>query len=207
MFLKNLLFWNVDTQNDFVLPEGKLYVQGAELLKPKWEQLTKLAADNSVRVINSADFHYPDSQELSLSPNFIDTFPPHCMAKTNGAEYIAETNPENPAVFDWDKPDSDVSVIERFRNIIIRKDAFDVFKGNKQTEAILKYLSPKKVVVYGITTNVCVNDAVVGLAQRVEQVYVVEDAIKELPNIPLPFKNWEALNVKLIQLNDLEKLI
>lgn len=207
MYLKDLLFWNVDTQNDFVLPEGKLYVQGAELLKPKWEQLTKLAEDNFVRVVNSADFHFPDSQELSLSPNFIDTFPPHCMANTSGAEYIPETNPKNPVVFDWDKPDLDISSIEKYRNIIIRKDAFDVFKGNKQTNAILKYLSPKRVVVYGVTTNVCVNDAVVGLAQRVEQVYVIEDAIKELPNIPLPFKNWEALNVKLIKLNDLPDLI
>jgi len=207
MYLKNLLFWNVDTQNDFVLPEGKLYVQGAELLKPKWEQLTKLAEDNFVRVVNSADFHFPDSQELSLSPNFIDTFPPHCMANTSGAEYIPETNPKNPVIFDWDKPDLDISSIEKYRNIIIRKDAFDVFMGNKQTDSILKYLSPKRVVVYGVTTNVCVNDAVVGLAQRVEQVYVVEDAIKELPNIPLPFKNWEALNVKLIKLNDLPDLI
>ncbi len=207
MFLKNWLFWNVDTQNDFVLPEGKLYVKDAELLKPKWKQLTNLAKEKSVRVVNSADYHFPDSKELSSSPDFIDTFPPHCMANTTGAEYIPETNPENPVIFDWDKPDSDISAIEKSRNIIIRKDAFDVFTGNKQTDSILKFLSPKSVVVYGVTTNVCVNDAVVGLAERVEEVYVVSDAIKELPNISLPFKNWEALNVKLIKLEDLEKLM
>jgi nicotinamidase/pyrazinamidase len=207
MYLKDWLFWNVDTQNDFVLPEGKLYVQGAELLKPKWELITKLAKDNFVRVVNSADFHYPDSPELSSSPDFIETFPPHCMANTSGAEFIPETNPENPVVFDWDKTDFEISEIEKQQNIVIRKDAFDVFKGNKQTDAILKYLSPKSVVVYGVTTNVCVNDAVVGLAERVEQVYVVADAIKELPNISLPFKNWEALKVKLIRLEDLEELI
>ena len=36
------LFWNVDTQIDFVSPKGKLYVQGAELLKPIWKKITRL---------------------------------------------------------------------------------------------------------------------------------------------------------------------
>ena len=68
-------------------------------------------------------------------------------------------------------------------------------------------MAPKIVVVYGVTTNVCVNDAVVGLSGRVEKVYVIEDAIKELPNIPLPFENWKKLGVKIIQLNEVEKLL
>ncbi len=205
--LSDLLFWNVDTQLDFVSPDGKLYVQNAELLKPIWEKITRLAKINSIRVVNTADYHYPDSVELSSTPNFINTFPPHCMANSKGAEYIIETNPENPIVFNWNKNDTELFDIEKNRNIIIRKDAFDVFKGNRLTESILKYLKPKIVMVYGVTTNVCVNDAVVGLSDRVETVYVIEDAIKELPNIPLPFDNWKKLGVRIIQLKDLEKLI
>ncbi|MCF6358878.1 MAG: cysteine hydrolase [Draconibacterium sp.] len=205
--LSDLLFWNVDTQLDFVSPDGKLYVQNAELLKPIWEKITRLAKINSIRVVNTADYHYPDSVELSSTPNFINTFPPHCMANSKGAEYIIETNPENPIVFNWNKNDTELFDIEKNRNIIIRKDAFDVFKGNLLTESILKYLKPKIVMVYGVTTNVCVNDAVVGLSDRVETVYVIEDAIKELPNIPLPFDNWKKLGVRIIQLKDLEKLI
>ena len=210
MNLPDLLFWNVDTQYDFVSRQGKLYVQGAELLKPKWKRITQLANENSIRVVNTADYHYPDSLELSSNPNFISTFPPHCMAHTKGAEYIPETNPENAIVFNWNENYSDISKIlnrENNRNIIIRKDAFDVFKGNPFTELILNILTPKIVVVYGVTTNVCVNDAVVGLSGRVEKVYVIEDAIKELPNIPLPFENWKKSGVKLIQLNELGKLL
>ncbi len=209
MKISDLLFWNVDTQFDFVSPNGKLYVQGAELVKQKWKKLTYLAAEKLIRVINTADFHYPNSAELDSSPDFINTFPPHCMANTRGAEYIEETEPNNPIVFDWDKKYKSVSdkLREEYRNIVIRKDAFDVFKGNPFTESILEFLSPRIVVVYGVTTNVCVNDAVVGLSSRVEKVYVVEDAIKELPNIPLPFENWKKLGVELIQLNELEKLL
>lgn len=210
MDLSDWLFWNVDTQYDFVSPNGKLYVQDAELLKPQWEKLTLLAEVKNIRVVNTADFHFPDSAELSVNPDFVSTFPPHCMANSKGANYIHETNPKEFIVFDWNKNYSvipDLIKIKQNRNIVIRKDAFDVFKGNLFTESILKFLAPKIVVVYGVTTNVCVNDAVVGLSERVKKVYVVEDAIKELPNIPLPFVNWKKLGVEMIQLHELEKLI
>lgn len=209
MKISGLLFWNVDTQFDFVSPEGKLYVKGAELLKPIWKRITQFAKEKSIPVVSTADFHYPNSAELDSNPDFINTFPPHCMANTRGAEYIAETDPDNPIVFDWDKKYKSVSgkLSEEYRNIVVRKDAFDVFKGNKLTETILEFLSPKIVVVYGVTTNVCVNDAVVGLASRVEKVFVIEDAIKELPNITLPFENWIKLGVEMVQLNELENLL
>jgi nicotinamidase/pyrazinamidase len=53
---------------------------------------------------------------------------------------------------------------------------------------------------------VCVNDAVVGLASRVNRVIVVENAIKELPNIPLPFENWRKLGVLLLTVDEVERL-
>lgn len=210
MNLANWLFWNVDTQVDFMLPQGKLYVSGAELIVPKLKKLTKLALTNSIRVVSTADFHYEDSKELSLNPDYVETFPPHCMANTSGAKYITETNPKDPIIFEWKKNfniSAKISEIEKHRNIIIRKDAFNVFEGNPFTDEIISAISPETVVVYGVATNVCVNDAVIGLAKRVKYVYVIEDAIKELPNIPLPFETWKKLGVKMITLNDLENLI
>ena len=211
--MKNLsgwLFWNVDTQYDFVMPDGKLYVPGAELLEEKWQKLTKIAKENSIPVVNTADFHYENSKELSSNPDFVKTFPPHCMANTAGAEYVSSTQPENPVIFDWNK---NYDILNYFagnkvnRNIVVRKDAFDVFAGNPNTDAIVNGLSPETVIVYGVTTNVCVNDAVVGLASRVKNVIVIEDAIKELPNIPLPFENWKKLGVQMIKLVELEKMM
>ena len=209
MNTSDCLFWNVDTQFDFVSPEGRLYVPGAELLKPVWKKLTQFANDNSIRVVNTADWHFANSAELSQKPDFINTFPDHCMARTSGARYVEETNPENPLVVDWDSEGTKIDELindGKYRNYVIRKDAFDVFKGNKFTLEILNLLSPKTIVVYGVTTNVCVNDAVVGLAKRVKRVVVVEDAIKELPNIPLPFENWNKLGVEIIQFEEIERL-
>ncbi len=203
MKTSEFIFWNVDTQIDFVSPEGKLYVPGAELLKSNWEILTNLADRKSIRVVNTADWHYSNSSELSSTPDFIKTFPEHCMAETTGAEYIEETKPENPLIIDWETKISNITELiksNKFRNYVIRKDAFDVFKGNPFTEQLLTLLSPKTIIVYGVTTNVCVNDAVVGLVQRGKNVIVVENAIKELPNIPLPYDDWKKLGVKLMKL-------
>ena len=207
MNISGLLFWNVDTQIDFVEPKGKLYVPGAEMLKPTWKWITEKAQTKKIRVINTADFHYNNSAELSLTPDFVTTFPEHCMANTEGANYITETKPEDPLIFDWNKKYAVSQKILDSRNIVIRKDAFDVFKGNPYTESVLKIISPETVVVYGVTTNVCVNDAVVGLAGRVRKVLVVEDAIKELPNIPLPFNNWNKLGVEMITTSELKNLL
>ncbi len=207
MEISDYLFWNVDTQFDFVSPKGKLYVPGAELLKPSWKSLTSLAGSKNIRVVNTADFHYSNSAELSDHPDFIKTFPEHCMASTHGADYISETVPKKPLIINWNKKFTVSNKLLRARNIVIRKDAFDVFAGNPYTDSVLKILAPKIAVVYGLTTNVCVNDAVLGLAARVGKVYVIEDAIKELPTIPLPFENWKKLGVEMITLNDLENLI
>jgi len=209
-YSNNWLFWNVDTQFDFVSPNGKLYVAGAELLKPNWEKLTQLAKTKLITVINTADWHYPDSAELSGNPDYVTTFPLHCMENTSGAQYIEETNPENPLIFDWNKEyqiSRETIDPDKYRNYIIRKDAFDVFKGNRYTEQILNLLSPKTVIVYGVSTNVCVNDAVMGLAKRVNKVIVVENAIKELPNIPLPFENWKKSGVDMKLLDEVFGLL
>ena len=207
MNITEILFWNVDTQIDFVESDGKLYVPGAEILKSIWNKITKLAKEKNIRVVNTADFHYPNSAELSETPDFIKTFPEHCMANTIGADFIAETTPENPVVFDWNKEYLSIDEVRTNRNIVIKKDAFDVFAGNPYTEEIVKILSPKTVFVYGVTTNVCVNDAVVGLAKRVPKVIVMEDAIKELPNIPLPFENWKELGVEIVNFEEVTDIL
>lgn len=210
MDLTNWLFWNVDTQIDFVYPRGKLYVQGAEELRSQWKELTEQAKEKSIRVVNTADYHYPNSAELDSSPDFVNTFPEHCMAGTRGADFIRETDPEDSIIFDWDKEyliTPDLFNRKEQRNFIIRKDAFDVFDGNSMTNTILKQLNPDTVVVYGVTTNVCVDAAVKGLVKKVKKVYVIKDAIKELPNIPLPFDAWEKKGVELITLAKLKKLM
>ena len=89
------IFWNVDTQYDFMRPDGRLYVKGAEQIEGNLVRLTELARRKGIKVVNTADWHRKDSLELSNNPDFANTFPPHCLQNTRGAEFIPATNPQD----------------------------------------------------------------------------------------------------------------
>ena len=205
-----VLFWNVDTQVDFIEPHGKLYVPGAEEIRPVLRKITDFARLDGIRVVNTCDWHFIYSAEISGTPDYVNSFPEHCMAGTAGAEFIPETLPEYPVVIDWNVnlglfPELDNP--QKYRNIVIRKDAFDVFTGNPHTDKIVQILDPERVFVYGVTTNVCVDWVVNGLVDKGINVFVLIDAIKELPNIPLPFRNWERKGVELISFTEIQQYI
>ena len=204
------LFWNVDTQEDFIDPGGNLYVRGAETIRPVLKQITTLAKEFGVRVMNTCDYHYINAEEISENPDYITKFPPHCMAGTAGAQFISETDPETPLIIDWD---SELAIFAefddatRFRNIVLRKNEFDVFAGNPYTDKVLDILRPDQIFVYGVTTNICVDRVVVGLAERGFKVFVIGDAIRELPNLPLPYDTWKAKGVETIRFADIESYL
>ncbi len=193
---KRVLFWNVDTQNDFVSSDGKLYVPDGELIKPILANITNFAKENEITVVNTADWHFSDSEELSDSPDYINTFPEHCMANTIGAELISETKPDSyDTIVAWDSHwDGKIEG----RNILIQKDKFDVFIGNPYTNRVLLALNPDIVYVYGVVTEICVNHAVMGLLDQGIEVVVFKDAIKSLPGIPSVIETWMANGAELI---------
>jgi nicotinamidase/pyrazinamidase len=200
-FSNEVLFWNVDTQYDFMRRGGGLYVSNAESIEGNLERLTKHAYENNIRVINTADKHDKNTKEISSNPDYVDTFPAHCMQGTLGAEYIPATKPLNPYIIEWSDDSVDKEALISSRNIIIHKDALSTFTGNKHTGDIVDFLLPKSVMVYGVATNFCVDYAVRGLLDKGLAVYVVSDAIKEVPLHGEPdatISRWESIGVKMI---------
>lgn len=193
-----VVFWNVDTQKDFMNKDGALYVEGAESIKPNLKILTEFAKDNDITVINTRDIHLSSHEEISDNPDFVNTFPEHCMNDgTDGMDYIEETDPTNEhhTILDYGIGCPLIDVEDR--NIVINKKKFDVFEGNPHTDKFLEFINPDVVVIYGVATNVCVNQAVLGLDNRGYNLLVVEDAIKELPNLPLKdiFDEWDQRDI------------
>lgn len=213
--LGRTLFWNVDTQFDFMRKEGKLYVTDAEQVEPALEAVTATAAKYWIRVVNTADSHQKGTKELSDKPDFKSTFPEHCMYGTSGAEFVPATKPEDAYVLDWRDKGLDEKLVASHRNLVLTKDDFDVFSkehGSPHVERVLELLKPERVFVYGVATNVCVDFAVKGLLGRTIdgrpiEVYVVKDAIKGLPGIPDPTEAWEASGVKLVESKALEQYL
>ncbi len=209
------LFWNVDTQYDFMRDgtdgnyKGKLAVAGAQTIEPALEQLTTLAAQKNIPVVNTADWHTPESKELSTTPDYQTTFPEHCMIDTVGATFVPATNPEDPYVLDWRSDEFSATSVKTSRNIVLYKDHFDIFQGSPHAEKVLNILEPTRAIVYGVATNVCVNYAIMGLRTRGVEVYVPLDAIKELPTLPLDtiLNTWTTAGVHFTSVKDLETML
>jgi len=195
------LLWVVDCQHDFMDADGKLYVEGAEDIKSNLKKVMDDFKDHSI--VFTQDWHYYDSEELSTEPDFVNTFPEHCMAGTIGADLIDEVKPDHyDLIVNWDQKLSRIglnnTIIERF-NILLRKDKFDFVSGNSNSKQFLALLLDKfdKVYVVGVAGNVCVNQAVLGLKDYFE-VTVIENAISDLPNIPSCVENWKNMGIEVI---------
>jgi len=170
------ILWDVDTQFDFMLPGGKLYVPGAEETVPAMKRLVDAARAGGIVHVASADDHELTDAEISAEPDFVTTYPPHCLRGTRGARKIPETDQEDPV------PLALEPVPDRYlegREFLLLKKNFDVFT-NPHTERLLERLDPEQIVVFGVATDVCDDAAIRGFLARGLKVRFVEDAARGL---------------------------
>ncbi len=196
------IFWNVDTQYDFMRNDksfhGALAIPDARGIETNLEKLTKYARLHDILIVNTADWHTPESEEISLIPNYKTTFPPHCMQETLGAAFIPATSPDAAYAVSWQDQTLDEKALAFQKEIIIYKNKFCVFAGNPHAEKVLDILKPDRTIVYGVATNICVHYAVMGLLKKKINVIVVEDAIKELPgSLEETLTKWKKNGVLL----------
>jgi nicotinamidase/pyrazinamidase len=170
------VLWDVDTQVDFMLPAGKLYVRGAEETIPAMARLVAAAREGELVHIASADDHELTDSEISDDPDFRTTYPPHCLRGTRGARKIPETEQDDPVPIGLgDFP-------ERYlegREFLLLKKHFDVFT-NPNTDRLVARLGIDEVILFGVATDVCDDAAIRGLLEREVRVRFVEDAARGL---------------------------
>jgi nicotinamidase/pyrazinamidase len=63
--VSGIVLWDVDTQVDFMLPEGKLYVPGAEETAPSMQRLVAAGRTAGLVHVASADDHELTDDEIS----------------------------------------------------------------------------------------------------------------------------------------------
>ena len=171
-----MILWDVDTQVDFMLPDGKLYVPAAEQTAPAMSRLVEAARAAGVVHVASADDHELTDDEISDQPDFQTTYPPHCLRGTRGARKIPETEQDDPV------PITLETLPERYlegREFLLLKKSFDVFT-NPNTDRLLERLDPDEIVVFGVATDVCDDAAIRGFLERGRKVRFVEDAARGL---------------------------
>jgi nicotinamidase/pyrazinamidase len=202
-----VIFWDVDTQHDFMDHTGKLYVTDAEQIKPALKRLTDYARGRQIRIVASADDHRAGDRELSATPDFRETFPEHCMHGTPGAAKIAETTLVAPLVIEPEALSHETlarTLYSHDGDVLLRKHWFDVFT-NANTETLLDAWDPTEIVVYGVALDVCDKYAIEGFLEHgVPEIHLVLDATKAIhPEEAAPLvERWKAEGVHLVTTDD-----
>lgn len=198
---RTLVGWVVDVQNDFMRPDGRLYVHhlddpddpGATVVAERIALAVRWLEEQADLVVFTGDWHALSDAEID--PESPDpargTYPPHCMGRSEdrvereGAALLLAVAPVNPVVLDVGAgPEEGLraaeEALESGRAVFIRKTRFDVFAGNRGTDAFVEAVSERledpEFVVLGVARDVCVTQAVDGLIDRGRTVTALRDA-------------------------------
>jgi nicotinamidase/pyrazinamidase len=187
MTKRNTLFWDVDTQFDFMKPQGRLYVPGAEAIIDTVSDVRRFALDNGFSILADVDWHTRDNPEISDNPDFKETFPPHCMAGEPGSErvgYLGTLPIDYVPVEEMDPADLRRLAEKNPFHIVIRKQSLSVF-DNPNANRLIDMVKPARVVVLGVALDFCVSYVVKGLAKRRGiELILLQDAVKGLQSKP-----------------------
>lgn len=120
----------IDMLNDFIKPEGALYIgEAAQQVTEEIKRIIGKARREGVPVIYICDNHRADDAEFKM-------FRPHCVKGTRGAEVVEELAPQ-PGDY------------------IIPKRRYSAFFGT-DLDATLREMGISELVLVGVCTNICV---------------------------------------------------
>jgi len=155
---KKTIFWDVDTQFDFMKSQGARYVPGAEEIIGKVSDVRRFALENGYSILADVDWHRRDNPEISEQPDMKTTFPPHCMAGTPGAERVGDLG--SVPIDDVEIGEVGLAQLRKLVqkdqfHIVIRKQSLNVF-DNPNTHKLVDLIRPEHVIVFGVALDCCV---------------------------------------------------
>jgi len=157
------VFFDIDTQIDFLYPAGALYVPGAERLLPVISRLNQQAAV----VVSTMCAHEENDPEFKQ-------WPPHCVVGTAG-----QLKPQSTMLAERVVIPNRLVEVSIARQVILEKQELNLFT-NPNLPRLLEMLEADAYVVYGVVTEYCVKDAALGLLATGKPVTLVTDAIRSL---------------------------
>ena len=142
----------VDVQNDFC-EGGSLAVAGGGEVARAISQY--LESGGYVHVVASRDFHIDPGDHFSAHPDFVNSWPRHCVAGTGGADF---------------HPDLDTSHIATVFSKGAHEAAYSAFDGADEAAtplaAWLRERGVDELDVVGIATDYCVRATTISAARE-----------------------------------------
>jgi nicotinamidase/pyrazinamidase len=162
------VFFDVDTQIDFLYPAGALYVPGAEKVVEQIAALNRFAASQQIPLVSTMDAHSEDDPEFKA-------WPPHCVVATTGQQKPEATLLAKRVAI----PNTSADLDTNAQQFLLEKQTFDCFT-NVNLAGLLKHFAAERYVVYGVVTEICVKLAAFGLLKTGKRVELVTDAVRSL---------------------------
>lgn len=194
----DVVFVDIDTQNDFLDYNGSLYIPGSENIRPNLKLLIDFAVNNNLKIISTMDSHAEDD------PEFLE-FKPHCIPGSWGWQKIPETIYDNYQLIEPVVEDELRLLSNRF---IVKKHMIDAF-SNPNLMRLLYYLEKRNFIVFGVATEYCIRQLVLKLLKEHFLVQLVEDAIIGISdeNAEIAIQEMVANGAKLIKTEEVLRKI
>ncbi|SDQ85036.1 isochorismatase family protein [Microbacterium sp. cf332] len=159
----------VDVQNDFT-EGGALGVDGGDAVATAITRHLRAHAGDYELIVASRDWHHADHDNgghfADGEPNYVDTWPVHCVAETTGAEY---------------DPELDTGAVTHHVKKGQGVPAYSLFEGTTDDgEAVADLLTRHGVVdvdVVGIATDYCVRASALDAIAHGRRVRVLTDLV------------------------------
>ena len=158
----------VDVQNDFT-ERGALGVVGGDAVAERISRYLDTHADDYAVVVASRDWHHGDDDNgghFSSEPDFVDTWPVHCVGGTYGADY--------DEVFDTRRVTHHLKKGQG-------KPAYSLFEGvtddGRTAADILDEHGIRDIDVVGIATDYCVRASALDALGAGRAVRVLTDLV------------------------------
>lgn len=138
----------VDVQNDFC-EGGSLAVDGGAAVADRISSHVAENGDGYDMIVATRDWHIDPGSHFSPEPDFVDTWPPHCVAETTGAQFHANLNNATDFLAATD--------------VVVSKGAHDAaysgFEGltpsGESLDELLKANGVSRLDVVGLATDHC----------------------------------------------------
>jgi len=142
----------VDVQNDFCEGGSLAVAGGGEVARA----ISRFIADGAYQhVVASRDYHVDPGSHFSASPDYVNSWPPHCVVGTPGADF---------------HQDLDTSRIEAVFSKGAHEAAYSAFEGSAddgtQLADWLRARGITEVEVAGIATDYCVGSTALSAARE-----------------------------------------
>lgn len=159
----------VDVQNDFT-EGGALAVDGGDAVAERISQFLATHAEDYAVIVASRDWHDGDNDNgghfAAGEPDFVDSWPVHCVGGTEGAEY-------DPGLV----TDAVTHHVKKGQG----RPAYSLFEGKTEAgETVAALLDAHGVVdvdVTGLATDYCVRASALEAIERGRHVRVLTDLI------------------------------